>query len=61
MTKMDDDPMQMGRVREAAYKLGADEDEATFLAKLRVIAKHMPPAKQQARLRKKAKRSGSCL
>jgi len=41
-TKNESVPAQRDRFIEAARELGADEDEATFKAKLAVIARQKP-------------------
>lgn len=43
------DPKQIGRFKEAALRIGCDEDEAVFDEKLKAIAKQKPkPGKPPA-------------
>ena len=43
---------QIERFREAARAIGANEDEAAFRAKLAVIARHAPKAKEKQKKEK---------
>ncbi len=40
-----DDKTQLDRFKEAAHKLGCDEDEAAFDSKLKEISRKRPPKK----------------
>jgi hypothetical protein len=56
MPKQSPNKDQVAKFKQAARELGCDEDEASFEARLRKIAKTIPPQTNKTQLEKKKPR-----